>query len=71
MDLVFGEPAKAITINMLVIAVGFVPLFFSNLMPYVTVGTFLFLIMLTSGIATLVILPALSKLMQKILFPVR
>ena len=71
MDLVFGEPAKAITINMLVIAVGFVPLFFSNLMPYVTVGTFLFLIMLTSGIATLVILPALSKLMQKTLFPVQ
>ncbi|HSH00343.1 MAG TPA: hypothetical protein VLB27_09855, partial [candidate division Zixibacteria bacterium] len=38
---------------------GFVPLLFSNLVPYVTVGAFFLLIMGLSGGATLLILPAL------------
>ncbi len=68
MNLVFEEPAKAIMINMIIIAFGFIPLLGSNLVPYVTVGTFLFLIMIMSGIATLVMLPALSKIAKKKLF---
>ena len=71
MDLVFGEPAKAISRNMLVIAIGFVPLFFANLVPYMTVGVFFFTIMLFSGIATLIIMPAISTLFQKRLFPTK
>ncbi|MFC1508863.1 outer membrane lipoprotein-sorting protein [Candidatus Omnitrophota bacterium] len=69
MVLMFGEPAKAITRNMLVIAIGFVPLFTASLVPYITVGTFFFVIMLFSGAATLVIMPALSTIIQSSLFP--
>jgi len=68
MKLMFEEPAKAISRNMLVIAIGFVPLFAANLIPYVTVGLFFFVIMLISGIATLIILPALSTILNKRLF---
>ena len=69
MNQVFEEPAKAIAINMVIVAFGFLPLLGSSLVPYITVGSFLFLIMITSGIATLIMLPALSKVMQKRLFP--
>jgi predicted RND superfamily exporter protein len=69
MNQVFQEPAKAIVINMVIVAFGFLPLLGSNLVPYITVGAFLFLIMITSGIATLVMLPALLKVTQKRLFP--
>ncbi len=69
MKVTFSEPARAISINMMVIAIGFVPLFASNLVPYVTVGIFFFLIMLSSGIATLIIMPAISKVLQKRLYP--
>jgi predicted RND superfamily exporter protein len=55
----FEEPARAISRNIVVIALGFVPLLFSNLVPYVTVGAFFLLIMGLSGFATLMILPAL------------
>ncbi len=69
MQRMFEEPAKAITRNVFVIAIGFVPLFTANLVPYITVGTFFFVIMLFSGIATLVIMPALSTVLQTRLFP--
>ncbi|MBN1291437.1 MAG: outer membrane lipoprotein-sorting protein [Candidatus Latescibacteria bacterium] len=69
MNQMFEEPAKAITRNMMVIAIGFVPLFLANLVPYITVGVFFFIIMLFSGIATLIILPALSQILQGRLFP--
>ena len=55
----FGEPARAITRNVLVIAIGFLPLLAAPLMPYVTVGFFLASILFVSGAATLHILPAL------------
>lgn len=58
----FGEPFRAITRNIIVIALGFTPLLFSSLMPYVTVGSFFLAIMAISGVATLIILPALVKL---------
>jgi hypothetical protein len=57
----FQEPARAISRNIVVIALGFVPLLFSNLVPYVTVGAFFLAIMGLSGLATLMILPALVR----------
>ncbi len=58
----FQEPARAIARNIVVIALGFVPLLFSELMPYVTVGAFFLAIMALSGAATFLILPALLSL---------
>jgi uncharacterized protein len=66
---VFGEPVTAMLQNTIVISVGFVPLLFSDLLPYFTVGVFFLLIMLISGFATLLILPAISKFANKRLFP--
>ncbi|MDP8262480.1 MAG: MMPL family transporter [Candidatus Ancaeobacter aquaticus] len=65
---VFGEPARAIARNVIVIAVGFLPLLAAPLMPYKTVGVFLAAILAVSGIATLVILPAMIKVLEKYLF---
>jgi len=61
-DALFEGTAQAIWRNVLVISIGFFPLFFSGLMPYVTVGSFFFGIMLVSGITTLVLLPAILRL---------
>ncbi len=65
---VFGEPARAITRNIIVIAAGFLPLLLAPLVPYQTVGVFLAAILLVSGIATLLLLPALIQVMEKWLF---
>jgi predicted RND superfamily exporter protein len=62
METVFGIPARAITRNILVIAIGFVPMFFANLVPYITVGAFFFAIMLISGFTTLFAFPAIMSL---------
>jgi len=56
---VFEEPARAIARNAIVIAIGFTPLFFAPLVPYVTVGAFMAAIMALSGVTTLIVLPAL------------
>jgi predicted RND superfamily exporter protein len=63
-----GEPARAITRNAIVIAVGFLPLLAAPLVPYKTVGFFLATIMAVSGVGTLVILPALVSVLQRVLF---
>jgi predicted RND superfamily exporter protein len=65
---VFAEPARAITRNAIVIAVGFLPLLASPLVPYNTVGFFLAAIMAVSGLVTLILLPAVMSLMRKRLF---
>jgi len=62
---IFEGTAQAIWRNVLVISIGFAPLFFSGLVPYVTVGTFFFAIMLISGITTLILLPSLIKLFNR------
>ncbi len=67
--LIFEGPGRAISRNVLVIAIGFLPMFFSNLVPYITVGTFFFAIMTISGAVTLFLLPALSIVFKKKLFP--
>ena len=64
----FGEPARAITRNVLVIAIGFLPLLAAPLVPYKTVGIFLCAIMALSGAVTLLALPAIIKLAEKLLF---
>jgi predicted RND superfamily exporter protein len=64
----FEEPARAISRNVIVIAVGFTPLLAAPLVPYRTVGIFLASIMAISGIATMLILPALVKILEKWLF---
>jgi predicted RND superfamily exporter protein len=61
---IFEEPARAIARNAIVIALGFTPLFFAVLVPYVTVGAFMAAIMVISGIATLILLPALMAVGQ-------
>jgi len=64
----FGEPARAITRNVLVIAIGFLPLLAAPLVPYKTVGIFLCAIMALSGAVTLLALPAILRLAEKALF---
>jgi len=67
-DRLFAEPARAITRNAIVIAVGFLPLLASPLVPYNTVGLFLAAIMAASGIVTLLLLPAVMQLTHRRLF---
>jgi predicted RND superfamily exporter protein len=67
--LIFEEPARAIARNAIVIALGFTPLFFAPLMPYITVGAFMAAIMTLSALTTLVLLPALMSWAGPWLFP--
>ncbi len=53
-----GEPARALTRNAAVISIGFLPLLFSSLTPYVIVGLFLAGIIVLGWLATVVLLPA-------------
>jgi len=69
--IMFGEPARAISRNVLVIAIGFLPLLLASLIPYKTVGIFLCVIMALSGAITLLALPAIIKLAEKVLFRLR
>ena len=66
---IFEEPARAIARNAIVIALGFTPLFFAALVPYITVGAFMASIMAISGLATLLLLPALMRLGAGWFFP--
>lgn len=68
MDEMFTEPARAISRNVIVIAVGFTPLLAAPLVPYQTVGVFLASIMAISGIGTMFILPAMITLLERQLF---
>ncbi|HED14650.1 MAG TPA: RND transporter, partial [Gammaproteobacteria bacterium] len=61
-QLLFGETARAIVRNALVIAIGFSPMVFSPLGPYKTVGAFFALLMLFSSLTTLGLLPGLLKI---------
>ena len=66
---VFSEPARAIARNVVVVGVGFLPLLAASLVPYRTVGIFIAAILLTAGMASLLILPAMITLLEKWLFP--
>ena len=67
----FGEPARAIFRNVIVIGVGFLPLLLAPLVPYQTVGVFISAILVLAGAATLLGLPALITLFQTFLFRTR
>jgi len=58
----FSGPGRAIVRNALVVAIGFLPLLAAPLVPYKTVGFFMFMIMAVSSVATLLILPSLISL---------
>ena len=64
----FHEPARAIARNAIVIAIGFLPLLASPLVPYNTVGLFLAAIMALSSAVTLVLLPSVMELVRSKLF---
>ena len=64
----YGEPSRAISRNVLVIAVGFLPLVVAPLVPYKTTGVMLFGILTISGIVTLLLLPAMLRLFEKTFF---
>lgn len=66
---VFGEPARAIARNVVVIGVGFLPLLAAPLVPYQTVGIFIAAILLTAGVASLLILPSMITILERWLFP--
>ena len=66
---VFGEPARAIARNAIVVGVGFLPLLLAPLVPYQTVGIFIAAILLLAGASTMLILPAAMTLLEHQLFP--
>lgn len=65
---IFEGAGRAISRNVMVIAIGFVPMLFSSLVPYITVGSFFLAIMIVSGLVTMLLLPALTQVFNKSLF---
>lgn len=65
---IFGEPARAISRNAIVVAVGFLPLLAAPLVPYKTVGFFMAGILSVAAVGTLLILPALVTSLRDRLF---
>lgn len=68
-DKVFGEPARAISRNVIVVGIAFLPLLAAPLVPYQTVGIFIAAILFTAGVASLFVLPAAITLLEGWLFP--
>ena len=64
----FAEPARAILRNALIVSIGFLPLLASPLVPYKTVGFFMFMIMFVSSVCTLVLLPAIISWIPDLVF---
>ena len=64
----FGEPARAIFRNVIIIALGFLPMLIASLVPYKTTGLLLFSILTISGGVTLMVLPAILTVGQKLFF---
>jgi predicted RND superfamily exporter protein len=66
---IFEGVGRAIMRNVLVISIGFIPMLFSDLVPYITVGAFFLAIELVSGVVTMLLLPAMAKTFRRGLFP--
>ena len=64
----FKAPYRAILRNALVVSIGFLPLFVSPLVPYNTVGFFMFAIMLFASLGTLIIMPAIVSMYPGAIF---
>ena len=58
----FEEPARALTRNAVIIALGFIPILFASLVPYIIVGALLLSIMTLSWLVTVVVLPGVVGL---------
>ncbi|MBY6186059.1 MMPL family transporter [Marinobacter hydrocarbonoclasticus] len=67
--LMFEEPARAISRNAIVIALGFTPLLLAPLVPYITVGVLMASIMAVSATVTLLLLPATLALFARWTLP--
>ncbi len=67
-EVMFNEPGRAISRNVIVIAVGFLPLLLAPLVPYKTTGLMLFAILTVSGLITLLVLPAILKVFENFWF---
>jgi hypothetical protein len=67
---IFEGAGQAISRNVMVIAIGFIPMLFSSLVPYITVGSFFLAIMVVSGLVTMLLLPAITRQFNKSLLPV-
>ena len=65
----FGEPGRAIARNAIIITIGFLPLTFSTLSPYITVGLFFASLMLFCTLATLFMLPAALRFVGARIIP--
>ena len=65
----FGEPARAIFRNVIVIGAGFTPLLLAPLVPYQTVGVFISAILVLAGVTTLLALPAFITVFERVFFP--
>ncbi|MCF8035402.1 MAG: MMPL family transporter [Desulfobacteraceae bacterium] len=66
---VFGEPARAIARNAIVVGIGFLPLLLAPLVPYQTVGIFIAAILFLAGVSSMLILPGAMTLLEGKLFP--
>jgi len=69
MGRMFQEPGRAITRNAVVIAIGFLPLLASPLVPYNTVGFLMAAIMIVSSVVTVLLLPAIMMQIPKWISP--
>ena len=67
----YNEPAQAILRNLLIVAIGFLPLLLAPLVPYNTVGNLIAAILFTSGVITLLMIPAIFSLVPTALFKIR
>ncbi|MQG76417.1 MAG: hypothetical protein FI703_03705 [SAR202 cluster bacterium] len=61
----FEEPGRAITRNALIVALGFLPIMFASLLPYVVVAILMASIMTLSWLVSLLLLPAIISLLNK------
>jgi len=68
---VFGEPARAISRNVIILGAGFLPLLAAPLVPYQTVGVFIAAIIFSAGIISMLLLPALVTYLRSALFRAR
>lgn len=68
---IFESTGRAISRNVMVIAIGFIPMLFSTLVPYITVGSFFLAIMIVSGLVTMMLLPAIVKTFNKNLLKIK
>lgn len=68
LNALFDEPARAISRNIIVIGIGFLPLLLAPLVPYKTVGILISSILLSAGAASLILLPAILSQFKKRFF---